>query len=99
MNEIIKAIGEPAILEQLAEECAELAQAALKLSRAMRGENPTPVGSDEARYALVEEMADVQLCIDMMIQDIGCEKEMQMIRKAKYDRCKRRIEERESNDS
>lgn len=38
---ISSAIGTPAVLEQLAEESAELAQAALKLSRKLRGENPT----------------------------------------------------------
>lgn len=43
MKEIIDKVGESAILEQLAEECAELAKAALKLSRVMRKENPTPV--------------------------------------------------------
>ena len=30
-----------AMLEQLAEEAAELSQAALKLARVLRGENPT----------------------------------------------------------
>lgn len=36
-------IGVPAMLEQLAEECAECGKAALKLSRILRKENPTPV--------------------------------------------------------
>ena len=40
--EVIRSLGEPALLEQLAEECSELAQAALKLARLERGENPTP---------------------------------------------------------
>lgn len=39
---IIETIGEPALLEQLAEECSKLSQAALKLARKLRGENPTP---------------------------------------------------------
>lgn len=37
--EVICSMGEPALLEQLAEECSELAQAALKLARLERGEN------------------------------------------------------------
>ena len=41
-------IGEAAVLEQLAEECAELAQAALKMARIERGENPTPVTMKKA---------------------------------------------------
>lgn len=47
------------LLAQLAEECAELSQAALKLRRALTGINPTPVTADEARANLIEEIADV----------------------------------------
>lgn len=46
-------------LAQLAEECAELAQAALKLRRALEGVNPTPVTVDEAEDRLEAEIADV----------------------------------------
>lgn len=45
--EVICSLGEPALLEQLAEECSELAQAALKLARKERGENPTPKTEEE----------------------------------------------------
>lgn len=45
--EIIRMLGEPALLEQLAEECSELAQAALKLARLERGENPIPKTEEE----------------------------------------------------
>ncbi len=58
----IKDLSESARLEQLAEEAAELAQAALKLARIQRKENPTPVQESEARRALDEEFADVLLC-------------------------------------
>lgn len=61
--EDIRMLGEPALMEQLAEECSELAQAALKLARKERGENPTPKTLDECFKALIEEMADVKLCI------------------------------------
>jgi transcriptional regulator with XRE-family HTH domain len=57
-------IGTPAVLEQLAEECAELGQAALKLARKMRGENPTPKTVDALQSALTEETADVVNCIE-----------------------------------
>ena len=39
---MIEAIGSAAMLEQLAEESAELAQAALKAARILRDDNPTP---------------------------------------------------------
>ena len=45
---IIEEIGEAAMLEQLAEECTELAKAALKMARIIRKENPTPVTEKEA---------------------------------------------------
>ena len=64
--EVIRTLGEPALLEQLAEECAELAQAALKLARLERGENPTPKTFIECLNALIEEMADVKLCISVI---------------------------------
>lgn len=47
------------ILDQLAEEAAELSQAALKLKRVMKGTNPTTVGLLEANNRLIEEYSDV----------------------------------------
>ena len=48
-------------LIQLAEEASELSQAALKLVRARRGE--TPVGELQAARDLLEEIADVNVCL------------------------------------
>lgn len=64
MKDIIIEIGEEALLEQIAEESAELAQASLKLARKMRGENPTPKTQDECVARVLEEIADVYLTID-----------------------------------
>jgi len=55
-------LPEVEILAQLAEEASELAQAALKLRRAIGVGNPTPVSVDEAIANLEEEIADVQIC-------------------------------------
>ena len=52
------------ILCQLAEEAAELAQAALKLRRAITGTNPTPVSVLGAKRALNEEIADVAVALE-----------------------------------
>ena len=66
MNESFEKIkgllGEAEVLAQLAEECAELAQAALKLRRALDGKNPTPNTEEERRRALLEEYTDVIHC-------------------------------------
>lgn len=52
-------LGEEELLCQLAEECAELGKAALKLRRVLNGTNKTPVTLDEAEANITEEIADV----------------------------------------
>lgn len=95
---ITKEIGEPAVLEQLAEECTELAHAAIKLARKMRGESPTPVTEEMIRADIMEEMADVQVC--MSVLDVGVEWiDQQYIRIAigrKLQRWQQRIKEAEN---
>lgn len=63
---ITKHLSECDILCQIAEEASELAKAALKLKRAIEGTNPTPVTKKEAIENLVEEIADINLCIDII---------------------------------
>ena len=60
-------LSQPELLTQLAEEAAELAQAALKLRRALTGENPTPVTVTQAVHDLNEEIADVRLCAGQIV--------------------------------
>lgn len=55
-------LGEEELLTQLAVEATELAQAALKLRRAISGRNPTPKNRIECEEELEEELTDVQLC-------------------------------------
>lgn len=81
-------------LAQLAEECAELGKAALKLRRVYDGKNPTPVTRPEAFKNLVEEIADVTLCMEVLGMDTAevlynCAK----IRLEKAARWKKRIQE------
>ena len=54
------------LLAGLAEESAELAQAALKLRRAYDQTNQTPVGEEDAYDNLLEEIADVELYLDQI---------------------------------
>lgn len=51
------------LLAQLAEEASELAQAALKMRRTLSDVNPTPVSRRKAEEGLLEEIADVKLCL------------------------------------
>lgn len=50
------------LLAGMAEEAAELSQAALKLRRTIDKSNPTPVSTSEASHRLNEKFADVVLC-------------------------------------
>lgn len=61
-EKIMEKYGEEYMLRQLAEECAELAQAALKVIRAQKKE--TPMRIDEAMEHLMEEIADVEVMMD-----------------------------------
>ena len=55
-------IGDAAMYEQLAEECTELAKAALKVARYIRGENPTGREYKELYDNFIEECIDVGIC-------------------------------------
>lgn len=57
------------LLAGVAEEAAELAQAALKLRRVLDGTNPTPKSRAEAMLDFEEEIADVQLYLDRIAYD------------------------------
>ena len=76
------------ILAGLAEECSELAQAALKLRRVFDNTNPTPVTEEEAMEKLYEEIADVKLYCSMM--DIPA-RYISEIMKRKEDRWEKRL--------
>jgi NTP pyrophosphatase (non-canonical NTP hydrolase) len=61
---LVDVIGAPAMLEQTAEECTELAQACLKYARYLRGENKAHKPLHTIRANFNEELADVAICID-----------------------------------
>ena len=67
-------LGADEVLAQLAEEADELAEAALKLRRAMGTKNPTPITQKEARENLLEEIADVSNCIIALGLDTGIDR-------------------------
>ena len=72
LNEILDKLGEDEILCQLAEEAAELGKAALKHRRACGyTKNVTPVTRDESYRNLIEEIADVNLCLAVLGLNAG----------------------------
>lgn len=54
------------ILAQMAEKASKLALVALELRRALDGTNPTPKSVNECENALIEEYADVIVCISAL---------------------------------
>ena len=68
MVNFAEVVGEPAMLEQCAEECTELAQACLKMARKMRNENPTPAAMNDILQNLNEEVADVMICMTAIVE-------------------------------
>lgn len=70
MNSLItQKLGARERLEVLAEEAAELSQAALKMIRAYQmggAVNPTPLTQEEALDNLFEEVADVELAVETL---------------------------------
>ena len=88
---LIEKIGLPATLELLAEECAELAQAALKLARVQRDENPTPVTRREAVDHLAEECADVGIIINQVKGIPGLPEKVSFVEDFKMKRLAERL--------
>ena len=71
LDYIVRHLSVSERLAQLAEEAAELAQAALKYRRALDGVNPTPVTREQAYDNLDEEVTDVLTCLASVMQPDG----------------------------
>lgn len=67
MDKISDYLSTSDLMCQLAEECSELAQAALKLKREMEGTNPPQESILECWESLEEEMADVDLVMGELL--------------------------------
>lgn len=90
---IIEELSQAELLAMLAEEAAELSQAALKLRRVLDGSNPTPTTYGEAKEDLIEEAADVELCM-RQITALSDRHEIELVKAAKYRRWLERLAER-----
>lgn len=83
------------LLCQLAEEATELAQAALKMRRTLSNVNPTPTTRRQAEDALLEEIADVKLCLHVAGLE-SCSRKIKVNRiiGSKAERWLKRLEEK-----
>lgn len=99
---IADTLGAEELLCQLAEEAAALSQAALKLRRAIDGKNPTPKTCSECIDNLLEEHADIELCLMVLfisnsiseMQDFSDEYNSSL--EKKLNRWLKRLKEKES---
>jgi len=91
---LLDTIGTPAMLEQTAEECVELAHACLKLARYYRNENKVyGKNEEEMLNNLAEEMADVKICIDEIVRGFDVFKHYDSWFEKKSNRLLKRLEE------
>ena len=88
-------VSKPEILVQIAEECAELGHAALKLRRTMTTGNPTPVTFQCALDMFKEELADLSLVLSVLdhkMEVIPGDQELKRRKEAKAVRWIQRLE-------
>ena len=98
-KEVSDILPKTEILAQLAEEASELAQAALKLRRALDGTNPTPKSVAECEENLLEEWADVDLCLRGALKSdyfYNARTKIESIELKKLDRWLSRLKEAEN---
>lgn len=91
-------LTESELLCQLAEESAELAQAALKERRTFDDDNPTPISYNQAHINLLEEVADVYCSLGELLSLADWET-VAHIRAEKENRWMQRLEERNNNET
>ena len=90
-DDVLEMIGTAALLEQLAEESAKLAQAALKMARKLHGKTPPPKPRAVCVAILQEEIADVELCISFFPAALHAPAEVGMTMAAKHRRWNERL--------
>lgn len=82
------------LLAQLAKQANKVGHAALKLRRALNGLNPTPVTLTKARENILEELADMSLCLLALNLDTGLNRlRIRTIMEQKLDRWEERLNE------
>ena len=94
MNEIKRTVPVEELMAGLAEECCELAQAALKLRRVWDKTNPTPMTEDMAIERFYEEIADVRLYLNQIDVNMASIEEIMAQKEARW---KKRLERTDNN--
>ena len=93
LNFIEEHMTRASLYEMLAEEATELAQASLKMARILRGENPTPIGVQDAHKSIEEEWTDLYLVNRVLSLTTDY-----VYMKQKAERWVKRLKKREAKD-
>ena len=72
MIHLIDYVGEAAVYEHLAEECAELAHVSLKYARCLRGENP--VNPNLNKLFVLDDIKEEATDVLILLDEVGLEK-------------------------
>lgn len=92
LSYIAAKVSQQSRLMQVAEEAAELIQAAAKYARIKAGDNPAAVSRDEALCSLIEEIADVKNSIDALrLDDVLPSGAVEEVQRAKLERWFERV--------
>lgn len=84
---INKSTSDAGMIRQLGEEAAELTHAVFKLMRTLDNESPTPITPETAMLNLLEEIADVCVCVRVFLANKP--KECEIVEKIKHDKLQR----------
>lgn len=95
---ILEHTGICSVFEQCAEECCELGQVCLKMARKIRNQNPTPKRMNEIEKDFKEEVADVLVCLSVLIKsnNLTTFEELENIFDMKIKRWVERVRESET---
>lgn len=92
MESILQTLKYDELLCQMAEEAAELCQAAMKYRRKMGNVNPTTISWKKVEENLLEEIADVMLLAELLLwDDSSAWERIEEIKKFKANRWIKRL--------
>ena len=94
LKENAHSLGLITLMECAEEECAELIQAICKFKRAHGRGQPTEVTKEQAIANVIEELADVKMCIDTILHVSGFDLVPTLVEKT--EKVRRRVEKKEN---
>lgn len=83
-------LGVQTLLFQTQEECAELTKAISKFNRANGIGQITEMAADAAKSIMINEIADVSICIEQLVYMLGCSDQVKECRAAAFDKVSKR---------